>query len=145
MEVRLIILKRTVWVNPEKNCKKLLWFKPEKDCEAGKLDYCCWWKGWTLASAACGREEACDRCMLVPVKRAQITLFLSDQRPAAFSILAVSESWFCNRVGLSICWVCTCLIPERKLLFMCDKVSKVGDHSRGWPEGSLFNSYYTEV
>ena len=24
-------------------------------------------------------------------------------------------------------------------------VSKVGDLSRGWPEGSLFNSYYTEV
>ena len=23
--------------------------------------------------------------------------------------------------------------------------SKVGDHSRGWPECSLFNSYYTEV
>ena len=23
------------------------------------------------------------------------------------------------------------------------KVSKVGDHSRGWPEGSLFDSYYT--
>ena len=23
--------------------------------------------------------------------------------------------------------------------------SKVGDRSRGWPEGSLFNSYYTEV
>ena len=22
---------------------------------------------------------------------------------------------------------------------------KVGDHSRAWPEGSLFNSYYTEV
>ena len=26
-----------------------------------------------------------------------------------------------------------------------DIVSKVGDHSRGWPEGSLFNSYYTEM
>ena len=25
------------------------------------------------------------------------------------------------------------------------KVSKVGDHSRGWPEGSLFDSYYTKV
>ena len=24
-------------------------------------------------------------------------------------------------------------------------VNKVGDYSRGWPEGSLFNSYYTEV
>ena len=23
--------------------------------------------------------------------------------------------------------------------------SKVGDHSRGWPEGSLFDSYYTKV
>ena len=26
-----------------------------------------------------------------------------------------------------------------------NKVSKVGNHSRGWPEGSLFNSYYTEM
>ena len=25
------------------------------------------------------------------------------------------------------------------------KISKVGDQSRGWPKGSLFNSYYTEV
>ena len=25
------------------------------------------------------------------------------------------------------------------------KVSKIGDLSQGWPEGSLFNSYYTEV
>ena len=25
------------------------------------------------------------------------------------------------------------------------KVSKVGNRSRGQPEGSLFNSYYTEV
>ena len=25
------------------------------------------------------------------------------------------------------------------------KVSKVGDHSRGWPESSLFDSYYTKV
>ena len=24
-------------------------------------------------------------------------------------------------------------------------VSKVGNHSWGWPEGSLFNSYYTKV
>ena len=25
------------------------------------------------------------------------------------------------------------------------KISKVGDLSRGWTEGSLFNSYHTEV
>ena len=25
------------------------------------------------------------------------------------------------------------------------KLSKVSDHSRGWPEGSLFDSYYTKV
>ena len=24
-------------------------------------------------------------------------------------------------------------------------ISKVGDPSQGWPEGSLFDSYYTEV
>ena len=26
-----------------------------------------------------------------------------------------------------------------------DIVSKVGNLSQGWPKGSLFNSYYTEV
>ena len=25
------------------------------------------------------------------------------------------------------------------------KKKKVSDHSRGWPEGSLFDSYYTKV
>ena len=28
---------------------------------------------------------------------------------------------------------------------ICEAISKVGDRSRGWPEGSLFISYYTEV
>ena len=27
----------------------------------------------------------------------------------------------------------------------CWRVSKVGDRSRGWPEGSLFDCYYTKV
>ena len=30
-------------------------------------------------------------------------------------------------------------------VFYNKKASKVGDLSRGWPEGSLLNSYYTEV
>ena len=30
-------------------------------------------------------------------------------------------------------------------IYIYVKVSKVGDRSRGRPEGSLFNSYYTEV
>ena len=29
--------------------------------------------------------------------------------------------------------------------FNVSKVSKIGDVSREWPEGSLFKSYYTEV
>ena len=29
--------------------------------------------------------------------------------------------------------------------FIRGSKSKVGDHSRGWPEGSLFDSYYTMV
>ena len=29
--------------------------------------------------------------------------------------------------------------------YLLSKVSKVGDFSRGWPEGSLFDRYYTEV
>ena len=32
-----------------------------------------------------------------------------------------------------------------KVLWSCIKVSKVGDISRGWPEDSLFDSYYTKV
>ena len=31
------------------------------------------------------------------------------------------------------------------LLFIITIVSKVNNHSWGWPEGSLFNSHYTEV
>ena len=31
------------------------------------------------------------------------------------------------------------------VLIYKSKVSKVGNHNRGQPEGSLFNSYYTEV
>ena len=32
-------------------------------------------------------------------------------------------------------------------VYICvfDSKSKVGDPSRGWPEGSFFNSYYTKV
>ena len=30
-------------------------------------------------------------------------------------------------------------------IYIYIKVSKVGDCRWGWPEGSLFNSYYTEV
>ena len=31
------------------------------------------------------------------------------------------------------------------IMFYRNKVSKVGDRSLGWPEGSLFNSYCTDV
>ena len=31
------------------------------------------------------------------------------------------------------------------LFFFLCFVSEFGDFSRGWPEGSLFNSYYTKV
>ena len=30
-------------------------------------------------------------------------------------------------------------------MFIKKVKSKVSDHSRGWPEGSLFESYYTKV
>ena len=39
----------------------------------------------------------------------------------------------------------------QKLLIIVDKassknkLSKLANHSRGWPEGSLSNSYYTKV
>ena len=32
-----------------------------------------------------------------------------------------------------------------KTIAVSEWVSKVGDLSWGWPEGSLFNSYYTDV
>ena len=43
----------------------------------------------------------------------------------------------------------TMLNADRKLrrtsrLFQLE-VTKIGDRSRGWPEGSLFDSYYTKV
>ena len=31
------------------------------------------------------------------------------------------------------------------LFFYLTKSNKVGDSSRGWPEGSFFSSYYTEA
>ena len=37
------------------------------------------------------------------------------------------------------------IIIEIFTLRYISKVSKVGDRSRGWPEGSLFDSYYTKV
>ena len=30
-------------------------------------------------------------------------------------------------------------------IYLSIYISKVGDHSRGWPESSLFDSYYTKV
>ena len=38
-----------------------------------------------------------------------------------------------------------CRLFNAKSIFIQISKSKVGDHSRGRPEGSLFNSYYTEV
>ena len=35
--------------------------------------------------------------------------------------------------------------PKQALNSNNKKVSKVGDHSRGWPEGTFFDSYYTKV
>ena len=37
------------------------------------------------------------------------------------------------------------LLNKSSLLLTVSKINKVGDHSRGRPEGSLFSSYYTEV
>ena len=38
-------------------------------------------------------------------------------------------------------------VQNKWLLFLnrSSKVSKIGERNRGRPEGSLFNSYYTEV
>ena len=41
--------------------------------------------------------------------------------------------------------VSKCYIVNWRDLFLICKVSKFGDLSQGWPEGSLFNSYYTEL
>ena len=43
-------------------------------------------------------------------------------------------------------WYWVLFIYKYSKLYVCiNKVSKVGDVSRGWPEGSLFDSYYTNV
>ena len=39
---------------------------------------------------------------------------------------------------------CTAIL-QVLLFYKYSKKSKVGDHSRGRPEGSLFNCYYTKV
>ena len=36
-------------------------------------------------------------------------------------------------------------IVKQPIAYVCAKVSKIGNISRGWPEGSFFNSYNTEV
>ena len=47
---------------------------------------------------------------------------------------------------LGVLWhISLCRIFTAKSYMYIYKVSKVGDCSRGRPEGSLFNSYYTEV
>ena len=44
-------------------------------------------------------------------------------------------------------YICITVIQqfEGRFIEINQKVSKVDDFSRGWPEGSLFNSYYNEV
>ena len=40
---------------------------------------------------------------------------------------------------------CTIILPWPVAVTIYIYKSKVSDHSRGWPEGSLFDSYYTKV
>ena len=55
-----------------------------------------------------------------------------------FKNLCYDATWEWTQVS----WTIGELYP---LVQYISKVSKVGDRSRGWLEGSLFNSYYTEV
>ena len=48
-------------------------------------------------------------------------------------------------VCLGLWHINLCRLFNAKSIFYPNKVSKVSDHSRGWPEGSLFDSYYTKV
>ena len=55
---------------------------------------------------------------------------------AGNTITPTNEAWHLER---------SCRFFEIYVMLYQVKVSKVGDLSRGWPEGSLFNSYYTKV
>ena len=58
------------------------------------------------------------------------------------SIHVLDASFFFTVVKMITLMSCN----ETRLMEMKNNiVSKVGDLSWGWPEGSLFNSYYTEV
>ena len=57
-------------------------------------------------------------------------------------------SFYLDRFFLTLCWEYNLHIlnlTERKIKCHGSKKSKVGDHCRGPPEDSLFNSYYTDV
>ena len=53
------------------------------------------------------------------------------------------EDWLFGWLGL---WhINLCRLFKAKSIFIQIELIKVGDFSWGWPEGSLFNSYYTKV
>ena len=59
------------------------------------------------------------------------------------------ESAYCNKCNQPQAFFCIDLAHIYIYMYVCVCVckwdSKVGDLSRGWPKGSLFNSYYNEV
>ena len=77
-----------------------------------------------------------------------LTSFIVCQ--AILDCLSSTESlilsiWFCMYSACSFWYIPAnwyrAFSSFRSFLF----VSKVGNHNRGWPEGSLFNSYYTDA
>ena len=53
--------------------------------------------------------------------------------------------WTCLRVKVFATLLKPCIYIYTQMYIYIYIYSKVGDHSRGWPEGSLFDSYYTKV
>ena len=68
-------------------------------------------------------------------------------------ILLIAYSFFFLFKGFELHWLkmnIFCSKKYEKFMWVIDKqyeskVSKFSDRSRGWPEGSLFDSYYTKV
>ena len=86
-------------------------------------------------------------------------LYLNQFRVFGFLYMFMNILWTLCLFDISVSWVCNISCPFMRIrrcqssakdreIIVCTCIyiskSKVGDLSRGWPKGSLFNSYYTE-
>ena len=72
-------------------------------------------------------------------------IFVFDRNTRKLSILR-SLLFKHHSLHFTVVWLGRRVGQKTPKFYTCFKVkSKVGDFSRGWPEGSLFNSYDTEM